>query len=169
MIPEIHKHKSVVPKDIRSDLPCWWCCLNCFCGGKTMRTFGVLCNKLLSLIGVTRQTHVSSPVRQVMWSHPHVLWQPARKNLSVLQVTAGNAVSTIQRNVRLHGDVKTKGTILSVRYTLLSVLLPVFVRPGRCVSSTSVILLPEALYHIQNWHHGCFLPVYRFFMNLQQC
>ena len=167
MIPEIHKHKSVVAKDSLSDLPQWWCCLNCFCGGKTMRTFGVWCNKLLSLMGVTCQTHVS-PVRQVTWSHAHVLWHPGPTNLSVLQVTPSSAVSTAQRNVRFIGDVNSKGAILSVRYTVLLAVVHVFVRPGCCVSSTSVLPLPEALYHIHNWHHGCSVPMYRLVMNLHQ-
>ena len=153
MIPEIYKHKSVVPKDSRSDLPHWWRCLNCFffffCR-KTVHTFGVWCNKLLALICVTCQVHV----RQVMWSHAHVLWQQAITKLSVLQVTTGSAVSTTQRNVRLPGDVNPKGAILSVRYTVLPAVVHVFVHPGRCVSSTSVLPLPETLYHIHNSRHG---------------
>lgn len=160
MIPQINKHKSVVPNDSRSDLELLLC-------GMTTLTFGVWWKKLLSLIGVTCQAHVS-PVRQVMWSHAHVLWQPAGTNLSVLQVTAGSAVSTTQRNVRLPGDVNSKAAILSVRYTVLPAVAHVFVRPGHCVSSTCVLPLPEALHHIRNRHHGCPVPMHILVMNLHQ-
>jgi hypothetical protein len=133
--------------------------MKCFCGGKNdrWRLFFLFCfgrriskprNKLLSFIGVTCPTYANPPRLEFCDN----LWgslAPGAHKLFCTPGDRGKCCEHYPAKCMAHRRCQLKrGYPL---HDVLSAVVDVFERPGRCLSSTSVLPLRTALYHIHNY------------------
>jgi hypothetical protein len=111
--------------------------------GKTMHTFGFWYNKPLFLIGVKRQTHV---------------WSVRQDSLAIDEQKTFCALSDCGQCCELYRPkcaAPGRRQLKSGHPVCTRAVVRVFVRPGRCLSSTSVRPLPEVLHHITGVPYPC--------------